>query len=139
MPGDMEKTLIVVKPDGVQRALAGEIIARFEARGFKLCALKMMSVLPELAREHYSEHAEKPFFPGLVEFITSTPVVAMILEAPNAIVLSRKMIGATDPLNADPGTIRGTFTCDKQANLIHGSDSPEAASREIGLWFPELS
>lgn len=135
----MERTLIVVKPDGVQRALSGEILARFEARGFQIVALKMMTVTPELAREHYLEHAEKPFFPSLSEFITSSPVVAMILEAPNAIVLSRKMIGATDPLDADPGTIRGQYTCDKQANLIHGSDSPEAAEREIGLWFPELN
>jgi nucleoside-diphosphate kinase len=135
----MERTLIVVKPDGVQRGLSGEIIARFERRGFKIAALKMMTVTPELAREHYSEHAEKPFFPSLVEFITSTPVVAIVFEAPNAIVLSRKMIGATDPLNADPGTIRGEYTCDKQANLIHGSDSPESAARELKLWFPELS
>lgn len=135
----MERTLIVVKPDGVQRGLGGEIIARFEKRGFKIVALKMMTVSPELAKEHYAEHAEKPFFSGLVEFITSTPVVAMVLEAPNAIVLSRKMIGATDPLNADMGTIRGDLTCDKQANLVHGSDSPEAAARELKLWFSELS
>ena len=134
----MERTLIVVKPDGVQRGLTGEILARFERRGFQIAALKMMTVTPELAQQHYIEHAEKPFFPSLVEFITSTPVVAMVLEAPNAIVLSRKMIGATDPLNADPGTIRGEFTCDKQANLIHGSDSPESAARELKLWFPEL-
>ena len=135
----MERTLIVVKPDGVQRGLSGQIIARFEQRGFQIAALKMMNVTPELAKEHYSEHAEKPFFPGLVEFITGAPVVAMVLEAPNAIVLSRKMIGATDPLNAEMGTIRGDYTCDKQANLIHGSDSPEAATRELKLWFPELS
>ena len=134
----MERTLIVVKPDGVQRGLSGQIIARFEHRGFKIVALKMMTVTPELAKEHYSEHAEKPFFAGLVEFITSTPVVAMVLEAPNAIVLSRKMIGATDPLNAEPGSIRADFTVDKQANLVHGSDSPESAARELKLWFPEL-
>jgi nucleoside-diphosphate kinase len=134
---DMEKTLIVVKPDGVQRGLTGAILARFETRGFRLVALKMMTVTPELAREHYAEHAEKPFFPGLVEFITSTPVVAMILEGQNAIALSRQMIGATDPLNAATGSIRGDYTLDKQANLIHGSDSPEAAARELALWFPE--
>lgn len=134
----MEQTLIVVKPDGVQRGLSGAILARFEARGFKIAALKMMTVSRELAEQHYEEHASKPFFPGLVDFITSTPVVAMVLEAPNAIVLSRKMIGATDPLNAETGTIRGDLTVDKQANLIHGSDSPEAAQRELGLWFPEL-
>ncbi|HEX8552950.1 MAG TPA: nucleoside-diphosphate kinase [Abditibacteriaceae bacterium] len=135
----MEKTLIVVKPDGVERGLTGAILARFETRGFRIAALKMMTVSPELAKEHYSEHAEKPFFPGLVEFITATPVVAMILEGQNAIPLSRQMIGATDPLNAATGSIRGDYTLDKQANLIHGSDSPEAAAREIPLWFPELS
>ena len=134
----MEKTLIVVKPDGVERGLTGAILARFETRGFRLVAMKLMTVSPELAREHYSEHAEKPFFPGLVEFITATPVVAMILEGQNAIPLSRQMIGATDPLNAATGSIRGDYTLDKQANLIHGSDSPEAAAREIALWFPEL-
>ncbi len=133
----MERTLIVVKPDGVERGLTGQILARFETRGFKLVALKMMNVTPELAREHYSEHASKPFFPGLIEFITATPVVAMIFEGQNAIALSRQMIGATDPLNAAAGSIRGDFTMDKQANLIHGSDSPEAASRELALWFPE--
>ena len=135
----MERTLIVVKPDGVQRGLTGEIIARFEKRGFKLVAMKMMMVSPELAAEHYAEHREKPFFPSLSEFITSSPVVALVLEAPNAIVLSRQMIGATDPLNATSGTIRGDFTVDKQQNLIHGSDSSESATRELKLWFPELS
>jgi len=135
----MEKTLIVVKPDGVERGLTGAILARFETRGFRLVALKLMMVTPELAREHYSEHAEKPFFPGLVEFITATPVVAMILEGQNAIPLSRQMIGATDPLNAATGSIRGDYTLDKQANLIHGSDSPEAAARELALWFPEIT
>lgn len=135
----MERTLIVVKPDGVRRGLSGEIIARFERRGFTLAALKMMNVSPELAREHYAEHSAKPFFPSLVDFITSSPVVAMVLEGQNAIALSRQMIGATDPLEVAPGTIRGDFTCDKQANLIHGSDSPEAAARELQLWFPELA
>lgn len=134
----MEKTLIVLKPDAVQRGLCGEILARFERRGFKIAAMKLLTVSPELAKEHYSEHAEKPFFPGLVEFITGAPSLAMVLEGQDAIVLSRAMIGATNPLQADPGTIRGQFTNDKQFNLIHGSDSPEAASREIGLWFPEL-
>jgi len=134
----MEKTLIVVKPDGVQRGLTGEIIARFERRGFKLAAVKMLTVPRELAEEHYAEHKEKPFFPGLVDFISATPSVAMVLEAPNAIVLSRKMIGATDPLNAEPGSIRADLTVDKQANLVHGSDSPESAARELKLWFPEL-
>lgn len=135
----MEKTLIVLKPDAVQRGLCGEILARFEKRGFVISALKSLTVSKELAQEHYSEHAEKPFFPGLVEFITGAPSVAMVLEAPDAIALSRQMIGATNPLQAATGTIRGDLTGDKQFNLVHGSDSPEAASREIGLWFPELS
>lgn len=135
----MERTLIVIKPDGVQRGLSGEILARFERRGFKLVAAKMIPVSRQLAEEHYAEHKEKPFFGSLVEFITSIQVVALVLEAPNAIVLSRKMIGATDPLQAEPGTIRGDLTVDKQQNLIHGSDSPESASRELKLWFPELS
>lgn len=134
----MQKTLIVFKPDAVQRGLSGEILARFEARGFKIAALKMLTVSRELAEEHYAEHKEKPFFGSLVDFITSSPSVALVLEANDAIVLSRKMIGATNPLEADPGSIRGQYTTDKQANLIHGSDSPEAAERELKLWFPEL-
>ena len=135
----MERTLIVVKPDGVQRGLTGEILAHFEKRGFKLLALKMMTVSRELAEEHYAEHREKPFFPSLCDFITSSPVVAIVLEGSNAIVLSRQMIGATDPLQVAPGTIRGDYTMDKQANLIHGSDSPASAERELALWFPELA
>ena len=133
----MERTLIVLKPDAVQRGLCGEILSRFEKRGFKIAALKLLTVSRELAEQHYAEHAEKPFFPGLVEFITGAPSVALILEGQDAIVLSRQMIGATNPLQADPGTIRGSLTNDKQFNLIHGSDSPEAAERELGLWFPE--
>ena len=134
----MERTFIAIKPDGVQRGLVGEIIARFEKRGFKIVAAKMLTVSKELSEAHYAEHAAKSFFPGLVEFITSAPVVGLVLEAPNAIVLSRAMIGATDPLNAAPGTIRADLTCDKQMNLIHGSDSPEAFARELKLWFPEM-
>ena len=134
----MERTLIVVKPDGVQRGVSGEILARFEKRGFKLVACKLMTVSRELAEEHYEEHSAKPFFPGLVDFITSSPSLAMVFEGQNAIALSRQMIGATDPLNAATGSIRGDYTMDKQANLIHGSDSPEAAARELKLWFPEL-
>ena len=134
----MERTLIVFKPDAVQRALSGEILARFERRGFKIVALKLLIVSRELAEEHYAEHASKPFFAGLVEFITSSPSVALVLEAQNAITLSRGMIGATNPLDAQPGTIRFDFTTDKQFNLVHGSDSPEAAARELKLWFPEL-
>ena len=135
----MEKTLIVLKPDAVSRGLCGEILARFEKRGFKIVAAKLLTVSRELAEKHYQEHAEKPFFAGLVDFITGAPSLAMVLEGQDAIVLSRAMIGATNPLNAENGTIRGTFTNDKQFNLIHGSDSPEAAQREIGLWFPELN
>ncbi|HEX8463524.1 MAG TPA: nucleoside-diphosphate kinase [Abditibacterium sp.] len=135
----MEKTLIVLKPDAVQRGLCGEILARFERRGFTIAAMKSLTVSRELAEKHYEEHASKPFFPGLVDFITGAPSVAMVLQGQDAIVLSRAMIGATNPLQADPSTIRGQFTNDKQFNLIHGSDSPEAASREIALWFPELS
>ena len=127
-----------MKPDGVRRRLTGEIIARFEKRGFKLAALKMMTVSRELAEEHYAEHREKPFFPSLCDFVTSSPVVAMVLEGQDAIALSRQMIGATDPLQVAPGTVRGDYTLDKQANLIHGSDSPESAVRELALWFPEL-
>lgn len=133
-----EKTLIVVKPDGVERGLVGEIIARFERRGFQLRALKMLTVSRELAETHYAEHSERPFFSDLVTFITSSPSVAMVLEAQDAVKLSRGMIGATSPLDAVPGSIRAEYTCDKQRNLIHGSDSPESAARELQLWFPEL-
>lgn len=135
----MERTLIVVKPDGVARGLSGEILARFEKRGFKLVACKLMTVGRELAEEHYAEHSAKPFFPGLVDFITSSPSLAMVFEGQNAIALSRQMIGATDPLNAATGSIRGDYTLDKQANLIHGSDSSESAARELKLWFPEVN
>ena len=135
----MERTLIVFKPDAVKRGLSGELLARFERRGFKIVALKLVTVTPELAAQHYVEHASKPFFPSLVEFITSSPVVALVLEAQNAVPLSRAMIGATSPLDAAPGTIRADYTTDKQLNLVHGSDSPESAAREIPLWFPELS
>ena len=131
----MEHTLIVLKPDAVSRGLCGEILARFEKRGFKIVEMKLLTVSRELAEEHYAEHKEKPFFPGLVDFITSSPSLAMVLEGQNAITLTRAMIGATSPLDANPATIRGTYTSDKQLNLVHGSDSPEAAQREIKLWF----
>jgi len=134
----MEKTFIAIKPDAVQRGLTGEVLARFERRGFKVLALKMTNVPRELAEEHYAEHKEKPFFGSLVEFLTSSPVVAIVLEAPNAVKLSRSMIGATKPEEAVAGTIRGDYTVELQANLIHGSDSPESAARELKLWFPEL-
>jgi len=135
----MEKTLIVLKPDAVSRGLCGEILARFEKRGFTFAALKLITVSKELAEQHYAEHSARPFFGELVEFITSTPALALVLEGDNAIALSRQMIGATNPLDAAPGSIRGEFTNNKMLNLIHGSDSPESAAREIPLWFPELS
>lgn len=133
----MEQTLIVLKPDAVSRGLCGEILARFERRGFRIAHMKLLTVSKELAQEHYAEHAQKPFFPGLVEFITSSPSLAMVLEGQDVITLTRAMIGATSPLEANPATIRGTYTNDKQLNLVHGSDSPEAAEREIKLWFGE--
>lgn len=131
----MERTFLAIKPDGVQRQLVGAIIQRLEAKGFKLVALKMMQVSRELAEQHYGEHREKPFFPGLVNFITSGPVVAMVWEGKGVIASSRKMIGATKPLEADNGTIRGDFGIDVGRNIIHGSDSLENSDREIGLWF----
>ncbi len=131
----MERTFLAVKPDGVQRGLVGNIISRFEAKGFQLVGLKMLTVSRELAENHYGEHKEKPFFPGLVEFITSGPVVAMVWEGKGAIATARKIIGATNPLNADNGTIRGEFGVDVGRNIIHGSDAPETALKEISLWF----
>ena len=135
----MERTLIVLKPDCVQRGLCGDVLSRFEKRGFKIAAMKLLTVSKDLAEQHYAEHAEKPFFPGLVEFITGAPSLAMVLEGQDAIALSRQMIGATNPLDANPGTIRGSLTNDKQFNLIHGSDSSDSAARELKLWFPELN
>lgn len=131
----MERTFLAVKPDGVQRGLVGNIISRFEAKGYQLVGLKMLKVSRELAEKHYGEHKEKPFFPGLVEFITSGPVVAMVWEGKGAISTARKIIGATNPLNADNGTIRGEFGVDVGRNIIHGSDAPETAQKEIALWF----
>jgi nucleoside-diphosphate kinase len=131
----MERTYIMVKPDGVQRRLSGEIIRRFENRGLKLVALKMLVPTRVTAEKHYAAHAEKPFFGELVDFVTSGPVVAMVWEGPDAIQLCRNMIGATKPVNAVSGTIRGDYTCDMMLNLIHGSDSVEAATEEIALWF----
>lgn len=131
----MEKTFLAVKPDGVQRGLVGTIISRFESKGFKLIALKMVKVSPDLAEKHYGEHKERPFFPGLVQFITSDPVVAMVWEGKGVIAAARKIIGATNPLNADNGTIRGEFGVDVGRNIIHGSDALDTAEREIALWF----
>lgn len=131
----MERTYIMVKPDGVERRLTGEIIRRFENRGLKLVALKMLAPTRETAEKHYEVHRERPFFADLVEFVTSGPVVAMVWEGQDVVKLTRQMIGATKPLEALPGTIRGDYTADIQRNLIHGSDSPENAQTEIALWF----
>jgi nucleoside-diphosphate kinase len=131
----MDRTFIMVKPDGVQRNLAGKIIARFEERGFKLVGLKLMRISQELAKKHYCEHDGKPFFEPLCNFITSSPVVAMVWEGPNAVQLARNMMGALKPEEATPGSIRGDFTISKAMNVIHGSDSPASAEREIGLFF----
>ncbi len=133
----MERTFIAIKPDGVQRGLVGEIICRFEAKGFTLVGLKFMKVSRELAEQHYDVHREKPFFGGLVEFITSAPVAAMVWEGDGVVASARKMIGATNPLTAEPGTIRGDFGVNIGRNLIHGSDAVETALREIDLWFKE--
>lgn len=131
----IERTFLVIKPDGVQRGLVGKIIARLEEKGFRLISLKLMSISKDLARKHYSEHEGKPFFKGLVEFITSGPVVAMVWEGKDITNALRKMIGKTNPLEADAGTIRGDFGIDIGRNVVHGSDSVESAKREISLFF----
>jgi nucleoside-diphosphate kinase len=132
-----EQTLVLIKPDGVQRGVVGEIITRIERKGLTLVALELKHVDEALARAHYAEHSERPFFGELVEFITSGPVVAAILQGPRAVAAFRQLAGGTDPVEkATPGTIRGDFGLETQFNLVHGSDSPESAAREIGLWFP---
>lgn len=133
----MERTLVLVKPDGVQRGLAGEIVGRLERTGLQIVAMKLMSISEDLASRHYSEHAEKPFYPGLVSFITSSPVVALVLEGPSAISTTRKIMGGTNPADAAPGTIRGDLGVDMGRNLIHGSANAEDAAREIGLFFDD--
>jgi nucleoside-diphosphate kinase len=130
-----ERTLVLVKPDGVQRLLAGRIIARFEERGLKLVGLKLVQVDRALAERHYAVHRERPFFGGLVAFITSSPLVAVALEGPNAIAVVRAMVGATRPHEAAPGTIRGDLALETAQNLIHASDGPETAATELDLWF----
>jgi nucleoside-diphosphate kinase len=135
----MSRTLILVKPDAFERGLTGEIIARFERKGLKIAALKLMRVERGLAEEHYSEHSSKPFFGELIEFITRGPLVALVLEGPEAVPAARSVIGATNPVEAVPGSIRGDFALEVTFNLVHGSDSDNTAGREIGLWFPELS
>ena len=133
----MERTLILIKPDALQRGLAGEIISRLERRGLKFVGMKLMRVDDALARRHYAEHEGKPFLESLVGFITSSPLIAAVLEGPDAIAAARSMMGATDPQQAAPGTIRGDLALYVQYNLIHGSDSPESAQREIALFFDE--
>ena len=133
----MERTLILIKPDGVERGLIGPIITRFEQRGLKLAAMKMLQVPDELARRHYAVHEGKPFYEPLIEYITSSPVVALVLEGPEAIQVARNTIGATKPVEATAGSIRGDFGLMVGRNLVHGSDSPENAVAEIALWFDE--
>lgn len=131
----IERTLIIVKPDGVQRALVGQVIARFESRGLRIAGLKLMRISRALAEEHYAEHKGKPFYEGTVNYMTSAPVVVMVLEGPDAIAAARATMGATNPLNAQPGTIRADFGLNISRNIVHGSDKPETAEREINLYF----
>jgi nucleoside-diphosphate kinase len=130
-----ERTLVLIKPDAVRRALAGEILRRFERRGLEIREARLLTVDPALAEEHYAEHAEKPFYGELVEFITSGPTLALVLEGEGAIATVRTTMGATNPADAGPGTIRGDLALSMPDNLVHGSDSPESAAREITLWF----
>ena len=133
----MEKTFAMIKPDAVQRGLVGTIISRYEAKGLRIAAMKIMQVTDELARQHYAEHVNKPFFPGLLSYITSGPVVALVLEGKNAVAEVRKLNGATNPLEAACGTIRGDFAQEVGRNVVHGSDSVESAAREIAIYFDE--
>jgi nucleoside-diphosphate kinase len=134
----MERTLILVKPDAFGRGLTGEIIARFERKGLKIAALKHLVTPRATAETHYAEHAERPFFGELVDFITGGPLVALVLEGRDAVTAARQVIGATNPLEAAPGSIRGDLAIEVGQNMVHGSDSPESAEREIGLWFGDL-
>jgi nucleoside-diphosphate kinase len=134
-----ERTLVLVKPDGVARGLVGEVIARIERKGLRLIALELRTVSRQVAEQHYAEHTEKPFFGDLLEFITSGPVVAAVVEGERAISAFRQLAGGTDPVDkAAPGSIRGDFALETQFNLVHGSDSEDSAKREIALWFPQL-
>jgi len=135
----VDRTLILVKPDAFERNLTGEIIARFERKGLSIAALEHMTTSRDIAERHYSEHREKPFFGDLVEFITGGPLVALVLEGHEAVAAARQVIGATNPVEAAPGSIRGDFGLEVQTNLVHGSDSAESAARETALFFPELS
>jgi nucleoside-diphosphate kinase len=132
-----ERTLVLVKPDGVARGLVGQVIARLEAKGLRLVAAELRTLTREVAEEHYGEHRERPFFGSLVEFITGGPLLALVVEGPRAIEAFRALAGATDPVKAAPGTIRGDFALEVQNNIVHGSDSPESAAREIALFFPD--
>ncbi len=134
----MERTLVLVKPDGVRRGLVGEIVGRIERKGLTLIAGRFFTIDEELAGKHYAEHTSKPFFRDLVDFITSGPVMALAVEGPDAVTIVRTLMGPTNPVDAPPGTIRGDLATEITFNLIHGSDSPESASRELGLFFPEL-
>lgn len=131
----MERTLILLKPDCVQRRLMGRVISRFEDKGLNFIAMKMLQVTPELARQHYAEHVDKPFYPALEEFITGSPIMTAVVEGLDAIRVVREMLGVTNGLNATPGTVRGDFSSSRQMNLVHASDGPEAATREIDLYF----
>lgn len=132
---DLQRTFVAIKPDGVQRGLIGEVISRFERRGLKIVGMKFMQVSKELAETHYGEHKGKPFFEGLVSFITSGPILAMVLEGKDAIAIARNVIGATNPASAAPGTIRADLALEIGRNIVHGSDGPESAKREIGIFF----
>jgi nucleoside-diphosphate kinase len=134
----VDRTLILVKPDAFARGLTGEIVARFERKGLKIVAMRHMTVTEHVAKQHYAEHEGKPFFGELVEFITSGPIVAMVLEGDQAITAARQVIGATNPLEASPGSIRGDFAIAVGQNMVHGSDSPESGQREAALFFPDL-
>jgi nucleoside-diphosphate kinase len=133
-----ERSLVLVKPDGVARGLVGQVVARLEAKGLRLVAAELRTLTAEVAETHYAEHRERPFFGSLVEFITSGPLLALVIEGPRAIEAFRALAGATDPVKAAPGTIRGDFALEVQNNIVHGSDSPESAAREIALFFPKL-
>lgn len=135
---NIEKTLVLVKPDGVKKHICGEIISRFERKGLVVYAIKMIKVSEALAKKHYAEHEGKGFFNDLISFITSGPVLAMVIEGENAVAAVRQINGATNPLEAVPGSIRGDFATSIDENVVHASDAPETAAREIGLWFPEL-
>jgi nucleoside-diphosphate kinase len=135
---EASRTLVLIKPDAFERGLTGEALARFERKGLRIVALRQLRIDEDFARRHYAEHAEKPFFGELVEFITGGPLVAAVLEGPEAVAAARQLIGATNPLEAAPGSIRGEYAVEVTFNLVHGSDSDESAEREIALWFPDL-